>query len=223
MYGAKPSSDDPTPKKVVVSPGQGLRATSERMHRAGLIYKPHKFRLIARIKGYDKRIKAGEYVVSAAISPLEMLEIMVSGRVHQYKMTIPEGYTLRQVAASVADSGIGIESEFMRAAVDPALLLENPDRGGDLRGVPFPRTPISFQRAQPRGALFRPWSNGFAQCLPLNGRSGRKRSGLTGSSCRDPGVDHRKGGRGFRRDAGYFIGCFTTGSKSGCVLKAIRP
>jgi UPF0755 protein len=152
LYGAEPSSVDATPKKVVIAPGQGLRATSEQMHRAGLIVKPRKFELIARIKGYDKRIKAGEYAVSAALPPLEMLEIMVSGRVHLYKLTIPEGYTLQQVASSIADSGIGVEFEFIKAAADPALLLENEIEAETFEGYLFPDT-YFFSKGTPPGVI----------------------------------------------------------------------
>ena len=90
-FAGTPCSTVTTEQNVLVPPGQGLRATTGDLHDRGIIRKAFKFNLYARIKGYDKKIKAGEYRLKPSYSPREILEIMVSGKVQLYKITIPKG------------------------------------------------------------------------------------------------------------------------------------
>ena len=74
--------------------------------------------IIARIKGYDKRLKAGEYLLSAAMTPREILTTMVKGEVKLHKLTVPEGYTIDQIAELVLQAGFGTQEAFRKAATD---------------------------------------------------------------------------------------------------------
>jgi len=140
LYSSKPATNDPSTKSVIIYPGQGFRVASERLRQAGVILKPAKFRLLARIKGYDKRIKAGEYLISSSMSPLQILEIMVSGKVHLYKLTIPEGYNLHQIASRIARAGLGTETDFLKAATDPDRVKKEGIEGETFEGYLFPDT-----------------------------------------------------------------------------------
>jgi UPF0755 protein len=114
----KPANTEPVQHVVIVKPGQGFLAFSQRLHKAGIINNLNKFKLFAYIKGYEKRIKAGEYLLSSAMSPKEILEIVVNGKVRLHRLTVPEGYNLRQIARIVAEAGFGTEADFLRAATD---------------------------------------------------------------------------------------------------------
>ena len=140
LYAGRPAGKDPAQKNVLIFPGDDLGNMAETLHRVSLISKPEKFMMLARAKGYDKRIKAGEYFLSAAMSPLQILETTVKGSVHLYKLTIPEGYTLRQIAERVADSGLGGEKDFLEAASDPALLDALGIEAETFEGYLFPDT-----------------------------------------------------------------------------------
>ncbi len=45
--------------------------------------------MIARLKGYDKQLKAGEYALSATMTPIQIMEKLVKGEVQLYKLTVP--------------------------------------------------------------------------------------------------------------------------------------
>ena len=64
------------------------------------------------MKGYDKRLKAGEYLLSAAMTPRQILAIMVKGEVKLHKLTVPEGYNTYQIAELVSQAGFGAQDEF---------------------------------------------------------------------------------------------------------------
>ena len=105
IYADQPAAVETGEKVVMVLPGQGFQAFAQRLHQDGIIEHPSKFELLARLKGDDKIIKAGEYKLSSAMPPGTILTILVSGKVRLHKFTVPEGYNLKQIAALAARSG----------------------------------------------------------------------------------------------------------------------
>ncbi|MBL7179264.1 MAG: endolytic transglycosylase MltG [Desulfobacterales bacterium] len=140
IYAGQPADMEAVEKVVIVRPGQGFKAFSERLYHAGIIKYPAKFRWLARIKRHDKSIKAGEYALSSAMPPSEILGILVSGKVLLYKFTIPEGYNLRQIAALVASSGFAPEADFLKVATDTALVHKMGIDAETFEGYLFPDT-----------------------------------------------------------------------------------
>jgi len=98
INASKPADTEPVQQIVIVKPGQGFLVFSKKLHKMGIINNPNEFKVFAYIKGYEKSIKAGEYILSSAMTPEEILEIVVNGKVRLHRLTIPEGYNLRQIA-----------------------------------------------------------------------------------------------------------------------------
>lgn len=140
IYGNKPAGTESVEQVVTVKPGQRFKAFVGMLHKAGIVEHPVKFEYFARLKGYDQQIKAGEYLLSSAMSPEKILHVMVEGKVRLYRLTIPEGYNLRQVARTVAASGFGIEADFFKAATNPALVRKNDINAETFEGYLFPDT-----------------------------------------------------------------------------------
>ena len=125
---------------INIRPGQTLNATADILYRKNIIKSEMKFVLIARIKGYDKRLKAGEYLLSPSMTPLQLLDIMVRGTVKLYKLTIPEGYNLFQIAELVGAANFGTQADFIQAATDSARVRQNGLEGETFEGYLFPDT-----------------------------------------------------------------------------------
>jgi UPF0755 protein len=141
MFATAPASTEASKEIVInVQPGQTLNTTADLLYKEGIIKNAIKFVLIARFKGYDKRLKAGEYLLSAAMPPLQLLEIMVKGSVKLYKLTIPEGYNLYQIAQLVEAANFGTKNAFIEKATDTALVRQNGLEGETLEGYLFPDT-----------------------------------------------------------------------------------
>lgn len=139
-YAQKPPNTEPVEQTVVVQSGQGFKALSTLLYQNGMILHPVKFRLFARIKGYDKRIKAGEYMISSAMTPEKILETMVDGKVYLHRLTIPEGYNLKQIAQAVETAGFASEADFLKAATDPDLVRAKGIDAQTFEGYLFPDT-----------------------------------------------------------------------------------
>lgn len=139
-YAQRPPHTESVEQTIVVQSGQGFKALSNLLHQKGIILHPVKFRLFARIKGYDKHIKAGEYMFSSAMSPKKIIEIMVDGKVRLHRLTIPEGYNLRQIARAVEAEGFASEFDFLTAATDSDFARTKGIDGQTFEGYLFPET-----------------------------------------------------------------------------------
>lgn len=144
------SKDGVELKSIIVSPGQGAADVARALKKSDLILHPRKFSLLARVKSLDKGIKAGEYRLSAAMSPADILEKLARGDVALYRFTIPEGFSARQIARAAADSGWGPEAEFNQALSDRALLEAHDIPGDSFEGYLFPDTYFFPKTARPR-------------------------------------------------------------------------
>jgi len=140
IYSRRPANVDAEMQTLIVPAGQQFRHTANALYRDGIVNHPLKFKVLARIKGLDKQIKSGEFLLSAAMSPIEILDTLVSGRVRLYKLTVPEGYNQKQIAALIADSGFTTADAFLLACADSELVRLKGIAGQDFEGYLFPDT-----------------------------------------------------------------------------------
>ncbi len=139
-YAATPAKKTAEAEVFAVSPGEPFSALAGRLFDRGLIEMPQKFRRYARLRGFDKQVKAGEYELSAAMAPRQILSTMVEGKVRLRRLTIPEGYNLVQIAAASAAAGLASEEEFLSKAYDQALVRKMGFEAESFEGYLFPET-----------------------------------------------------------------------------------
>ncbi|MDJ0669038.1 MAG: endolytic transglycosylase MltG, partial [Desulfobacterales bacterium] len=111
-YAERPDAVSTDRHTVTIPPGTGFRTITAQLQERGLIRSPLKFRLYARYKGYHTRLKAGEYDLAGSMSPRQILEMLEGGKVRLYRVTIPEGYHLRQIAQTIDNDGFGPAQDF---------------------------------------------------------------------------------------------------------------
>lgn len=127
-------------KLFTVASGQGLKKTAAALQQEGLVSDALRFTILARLDKQDKLLKAGEYFLSTTLTPRQILGQMVEGRVHLYRLTIPEGFNLVQIAAAVSAAGLESEKNFLDAARDPESAKRLGIAADTLEGYLFPDT-----------------------------------------------------------------------------------
>ncbi|MBI3994076.1 MAG: endolytic transglycosylase MltG [Candidatus Lambdaproteobacteria bacterium] len=144
-YGEFTTSIAPAePLAIEVRNGDSLTALINRLSAERRLARPRMFRLLAIVRGDTGRIKAGEYVLDKPISPNHLLDLLVSGSTHYITLTIPEGFTLREVAARLGELHLADTQRFLHLSVDPAFIAGlqlplKPD-AANLEGFVFPET-----------------------------------------------------------------------------------
>ncbi len=92
-------------KEVVqfeIKRGDSLHKVVQRLSEKKILDKPTWFRIHSHITGSSRKLKAGEYDIKPGTSLRELLNIMVSGNVRQYSLTLLEGWTFKQVITAIA-------------------------------------------------------------------------------------------------------------------------
>jgi len=125
---------------VQVQPGTALNRVAKQLEEHGVIADARRFAWLARWEGTSARIQAGDYLFSETATPATVLDRLVSGDVRKLLVTIPEGWTLREIAARVAAVGIGSADDFLALATDPELAARLGVEAATLEGYLFPET-----------------------------------------------------------------------------------
>jgi len=123
-----------------VSPGQGLGTIAGNLKLQGLISDPLKFKIYARYKKAATRIKTGEYELSPALSPNKILTRLLSGRVKLYKLTIPEGLNMEEIAVLAQTANFCSGKHFLNLCKDRTFITELGLPGITLEGYLYPDT-----------------------------------------------------------------------------------
>jgi UPF0755 protein len=82
---------------LLVQPGTSLTAVSRQLAANGWLSRAWYLSLAGRWQGVATQIKAGEYAIEPGMTPLQLLDNLVQGKVIQYSLTIPEGLTFSQI------------------------------------------------------------------------------------------------------------------------------
>lgn len=87
-----------------VVPGAGLSTVASDLERKGIIESARLVSMYGRYKGYASKLKAGEYRLRNGMSLDSFFELLTSGNVVQYSVTLIEGHTFSEFRKRLADS-----------------------------------------------------------------------------------------------------------------------
>ncbi|MBI3814106.1 MAG: endolytic transglycosylase MltG [Nitrospinae bacterium] len=130
---------------VYIPKGSNLKAVSSILKREGIIDNTFMFNLIARYRFSQGILKAGEYQITPDMSPLQVLDAIINGKVYQYSVTIPEGYNIFEIASLLHKKGLANKERFISLSFDREFIksleiVSAPSTGSGLEGYLFPNT-----------------------------------------------------------------------------------
>jgi UPF0755 protein len=147
-----PPSNMISAKIIFIKKGTPLKKVSEILEQEGIIRNRHFFILLTTALGKKTKIRAGEYEFHTRMFPLDVLDVLVKGQVKRHLMTIPEGYTLVQIAQLLEDMNLTEKKEFLQRATSPDLINSlglSQLAGPTLEGYLFPDTYHLFREMDP--------------------------------------------------------------------------
>ena len=98
---------------VDIRSGSTTSQIAETLEEKGVISSASKFVLKSRMDGNDGKYIAGVYELSPSMTPEAIMAKIISGEQEQTRLTIPEGYTLTQVADAAEKAGVCTAEEFL--------------------------------------------------------------------------------------------------------------
>jgi UPF0755 protein len=142
-----------TPVRVMIPPGASFRAAADSLHRAGLVALPQLFRVYAKLRGEDRDIKAGTYLLQRGLGWQRLVDALRAGEGLERRVTIPEGWSLVEIVPQLVRT-LGCPEDSVRAAVEDTALLHQLDiPTKTLEGYLFPDTYIFSYGTSPRVAV----------------------------------------------------------------------
>ena len=105
---------------ITVAPGMTNADIATMLQNKKMINSPGFFRLQSKFARMERSLQAGEYEIMSGMSNWEIIGLFSKGQVRHKTLTIPEGYTIEQIAKKIEESGLGSADEFKKAAKDYA-------------------------------------------------------------------------------------------------------
>jgi UPF0755 protein len=125
---------------VTIESGSGSRAIGRRLIEAGVVRNDATFRAALWRTGLARSLQAGEFRFDRAMTPIEVIEKIARGDVHNRRITFPEGLNIAEMARIFEQQDFGTSAEFVEAARDVAAIRDLDPTASDLEGYLFPET-----------------------------------------------------------------------------------
>jgi len=102
------------PRVIEIAPGQRVTQIGDQLAVAGVLDLPWLFVWQARVRGQASHLRAGEYALTAGMTPRALAALLVSGKVVLHPVTLVEGWTAAEALQALH------REDFLRATVQAA-------------------------------------------------------------------------------------------------------
>lgn len=130
---------------VTIPNGASTKDIAKILKENDLISSTITFRLSSKLNGYDGTYQQGNYDVDTGMTNTQIMALLQTGSVqNENKITIPEGFTVKQIAQRVEEKGICTADAFIQevnnGTFPHTFLKDLPQREYRLEGYLFPDT-----------------------------------------------------------------------------------
>jgi UPF0755 protein len=129
-----------SPRVVVIPWGAGARQIAGVLADGGVIRSRWAFLALAAVRGNLRLLKPGEYAFAMPASLPEVEAALAEGRTVTHLVTVPEGFTLREVAARLSSAALADADRIQALALDEAFIRSVGLDAPSLEGYLFPDT-----------------------------------------------------------------------------------
>ena len=101
---------------IKIREGLSTAEIAERLAEKGVIGSSLKFRILARLRGYDDKLRPGSYSFTADMSDDEVFAKLLTGEKKLIKFTVPEGFGVKEIAERLYNLELVNKEDFLQAA-----------------------------------------------------------------------------------------------------------
>jgi UPF0755 protein len=132
---------------LLLRPGYSSRRIAIELKKAGIIRDERVFWLW-HVLHRKRSLKAGEYQFERQANLPRVYDRIARGDIYFHVVTIPEGYTMFDIAKAIEGAGLGTAADFLRVAETQTQLVSDlAPQATSLEGYLFPNT-YQFTRTQ---------------------------------------------------------------------------
>src|SRR4051812_4193227 len=139
--------------EIEIPAGMRLRGSVALLQRSGVRVRPMHFEALARLLGRERDIKAGNYLLTAPITPVDLLDKLTRGDVTQADIRLIEGWTFAQFRQAL-DANADLRHDT-KGIEDAEILKRIQATEGHPEGLFFPDTYLFARGASDLAVLRR--------------------------------------------------------------------
>jgi UPF0755 protein len=133
---------------VRIEAGSSTKQIARILQSEGIIRSPLAFRILAKRMGSDGKLQAGTFILMPSMSAREIIDALLHGKAQEIAVTIPEGFTARDIDRLLVGKGLSGTGTFLDCIQSCDLqkfsFLPSAEglasRGGTVEGYLFPDT-----------------------------------------------------------------------------------
>ena len=103
---------------VKIRDGLSTAEIAKRLAEKGIIGSSLRFRFLARFYGYDDKFRPGSYTFTADMSDEEVFQKLLTGEKKVVRFTVPEGFSIKEIAERLHNLDLADKDDFLKAAAD---------------------------------------------------------------------------------------------------------
>ena len=139
--------------RLTIRKGSPFREAAESLAVHGVVASPRLFSTYAKLRGHDRSLRYGTYVLRSGMSWEQTLDALRAGRGIVHSVTVPEGYLIADIAPLLIDA-LGVPAESIEVAVRDTALRHRLDvPTPTLEGYLFPDTYVFADGTSARDAV----------------------------------------------------------------------
>ena len=139
-YSTNPIDKKNTPVIVDIPTGSSFLKLTEILNDAGMIKSRILFYGLAVTRRALSSIRAGEYEFNTSMTPSDVIAKLLRGEIKTYKVTIPEDFSVKEIAARLMEFKLIDEESFFELAEDKEFLSSVGIKADSIEGYLFPET-----------------------------------------------------------------------------------
>lgn len=125
---------------IVIPRGTTIGNVARVLSEQKVIRFPGLFKRVLQLSSGSKGVRAGEYRFHRSMSYIGALTVLYFDEPIVHPVTIPEGWTVRQIAAALASEQLVDEGHFIELALDPTAASKFQLKSPTLEGFLYPDT-----------------------------------------------------------------------------------
>jgi UPF0755 protein len=149
-YAIRPIDDRAIVATVYIPKGTSFLAIVNILDQAGMVKHKPLFILLALFKGAASSIKPGEYELATSMSPNDIINKLFKGDIKIHLVTIPEDFTLKQIADRLVAENLVSEKDFISVTTDPVFLASLNIDARSAEGYLYPETHAFYRGITPQ-------------------------------------------------------------------------
>lgn len=127
-------------KFLLIDKGTPSYQISQSLEREGIVRHWYWFLAYLKVMRRSAHLQAGEYLFEQPISIAHVADKLIRGQVYYHEVTIPEGYSLFEIAELLQQKGLIASDDFLQAARQVNKISDLVPLKENLEGYLFPDT-----------------------------------------------------------------------------------